>query len=191
MSRYFFHFSPPPGREFFFWPFWGKEKDGRRGNKRWKTLVMAVWNHSRKWLLSSEHWDLLNVFRDIQSVGDQELQLGVDDCFLRIIPQRVVRCAWICSRVSSHVWTTTKHPWTGSSRQGKRLTLQTKTKSRTTWHCRRTEGNLNTKQFDYVVLKLKKKVIEWLMEDHNIYCTKVTLHPPPIDTPLYIIVQVP
>jgi hypothetical protein len=37
------------------------------------------------------------------------------------------------------------------------MNLQKKTKNRTERHCRRTEGNLNTQQFDYVVVNWKKK----------------------------------
>jgi hypothetical protein len=59
MSRYFFHFSPPPVVSFLFSALLaflgGKEKDDRKGKRRWKAL-------QRKWLLSSDHWDLLNVF---------------------------------------------------------------------------------------------------------------------------------
>ncbi len=46
-----------------------EEKDRRRGNRRWKTLVMTMWSRrihtsgvQRKWLLWSDNWELLNVF---------------------------------------------------------------------------------------------------------------------------------
>ena len=61
---------------------------------------------------------------------------------------------------SENLETTTKNPWTWRTRQGKRLTLKTKTNSRTT------KGR-------EVWLCCSKIGIQWLM-NHNIYCTKVT-----------------
>ncbi len=75
---------------------------------------------------------------------------------------------------------------TGRSRQGKRLTLKTKTKSRTTWHCRRTEGNLNTKQFDCVVEKFKKRDSVTDGRSQHISHRKSHVHPPHSHSIIYI-----
>ncbi len=140
MTIYFFHFSPPPTGVFFspltacFW----RERKGReeREKEMEDTDDDSVTGSGRihgsgvewKCLLSSEHWDLQNVF-SLSEIKWYNLK-----------------------------WMTVFYSYY-PSRSCKRLTLKTKTKSRTTRHCRRTEGNLNTKQFffDCVVVKLKKK----------------------------------
>ncbi len=73
-ANFFFHFSPPPPPPFFFPPSVsvGREEKDRgqeeREQERWKSLVMTMWIRmhtsgvQRMWLLSSDHWELLNVF---------------------------------------------------------------------------------------------------------------------------------
>jgi hypothetical protein len=160
MSRYFFHFSPPPPQGVFFFALpvrvSGREgKDRRRGNRRWKALVTTMWNWEdpREW--SSEN--LATTF--VRSLGTAcwmysvcrrcSLEWMVVFKDLHIIPQRLARCvvvllskddrplseAQVKTWVDNYRW---KHPWTGRSSQRKTLTLKTKTKSRTGRHSVRT-----------------------------------------------------
>ncbi len=89
---------------------------------------------------------------------------------LHIIPQRLARCVVVLlskddrslSEAQVTTWVDAYKESLNRKKKSEKDTdpkdkLLTKTKSRTGWHCRRTEGNLNTKQFDYVVVKLKKK----------------------------------
>ena len=82
--------------------------------------------------------------------------------------------------------TTSKHTWSWRFRQTKRLSQTTK--RRRVWHCRRTEGDWNTKWFDYygVVVKFGKKGVQWLMKRHNIVLYLSHTSPLPIPNPLYI-----
>ncbi len=97
-------------------------------------------------------------------------------CFPQITPQRLTRCVWTYSWVWSDVWIhTQQHRSTTScvreyGSTGRPQSYNYNLQSILNW---------NTKQFDWVVVKLKKKGILWLMNDHNIYCTKFTRHPPP------------
>jgi hypothetical protein len=56
-----------------------ERKGGRGGKRRWKALAMAVWSRrintsgvQSKWLLLSEHWQLLNVFSRVEKTLFEE-----------------------------------------------------------------------------------------------------------------------
>jgi hypothetical protein len=109
-----------------------------------------------------------------------------------ILPTEFLVRVWVffcASRVSERDGRPTLRQHSVDVRKGTRIQTQKKkftvlvfqvgrkTNRRTTWHCRRTEGNSNTKQFDDVVVILKKKgfsdwskiityrVLSWLCQD--------------------------
>ena len=136
----------------FIWRRRGKVRTGRK--RRWMTLPMSMWIQGihewseegvdtflrsslfsllydilEKWILESRYNK--GQLKDKKSREDVVVLISTDGKKL--------------SEVQVKTWVENLKNKTLRSRETKRLTLKTKTKCRTVWHCRRTEGNSKTK----------------------------------------------